>query len=306
MRYMTYRSPAWDVFISHASEDKESFVRPLAMELSRLGLRAWYDEFSLGIGDSISASIDKGLAESEFGIVVISTSFISKPWPQRELAGLVARQMGQGKVILPIWYNIASEDVLAFSPPLADRKAVIASQQSISDIALQIIERVKPELHQAYMRRLAFERQIRDPEVELGDIAYKDILLDGPIRHETLRNEIILALRVIREALLEVFDVDWRTTVDTFRKEIRPDVELLTWLNITGIYLVVVHEYDLARTERGTLLTRITHWSGSPELWELGDNSPDWERRAHELLTFKGDPTAEAFASTKFRTDRTS
>ena len=83
---MTDHEPAWDVFISHASEDKDSFVRPLAMELSRLGLRVWFDEFSLDIGDSISASIDKGLAESKFGLVVISPSFISKPWPRRELA----------------------------------------------------------------------------------------------------------------------------------------------------------------------------------------------------------------------------
>lgn len=300
---MTDHEPAWDVFISHASEDKDSFVRPLAMELSRLGLRVWFDEFSLDIGDSISASIDKGLAESKFGLVVISPSFISKPWPRRELAGLVARQMGQGQVMVPIWYDISPEDVLAFSPPLADLKAVIASQQSVSEIALQIIERVKPELHQAYLRRLAFERQIRDSGVEVRNIAYKDILLDGPIRHETLRGETLLALRVIREALLDVFDVDWRTTVDNFRREIRPDVELLTWLNITGIYLVATNEYELTRAERNTLLTRVTHYAGTPQLWKLRHSSPDWERRAHELLTFSGDPTAESFASTKSRTD---
>ena len=70
--------------------------------------------------------------------------------------------------MVPIWYDISPEDVLAFSPPLADLKAVIASQQSVSEIALQIIERVKPELHQAYLRRLAFERQIRDSGVQSG------------------------------------------------------------------------------------------------------------------------------------------
>ena len=59
------------IFISHASEDKDSFVRPLATELSRLGLRVWYDEFSLQLGDSLSASIDGGLAESDAGLVVI-------------------------------------------------------------------------------------------------------------------------------------------------------------------------------------------------------------------------------------------
>ena len=58
----------WDAFISHASEDKETFVRPLAVALRALGLKIWYDEFSLRLGDSLSRSIDKGLADSTFGI----------------------------------------------------------------------------------------------------------------------------------------------------------------------------------------------------------------------------------------------
>ena len=52
--------PAYDVFISHASEDKDTFVRPLAVALNALGVTVWYDEFSLRPGDSISRSIDKG------------------------------------------------------------------------------------------------------------------------------------------------------------------------------------------------------------------------------------------------------
>jgi len=57
----------WDVFICHASEDKDAFVRPLAVALRQLGVSVWYDEFSLEVGDSISRSIDKGLAESAYG-----------------------------------------------------------------------------------------------------------------------------------------------------------------------------------------------------------------------------------------------
>jgi len=83
--------PQWDAFISHAWEDKESFVRPLAHALTALGAAVWYDEFSLRLGDSLSASIDKGLAGSRYGIVVLSKAFIAKRWPQRELQGLVKR-----------------------------------------------------------------------------------------------------------------------------------------------------------------------------------------------------------------------
>src|SRR5277367_4797776 len=83
----------WDAFISHASEDKDRFVRPLAHALTSLGARIWYDESTLKLGDSLSQSIDNGLARSRFGIVVLSRAFMSKPWPRHELQGLVTRQL---------------------------------------------------------------------------------------------------------------------------------------------------------------------------------------------------------------------
>ena len=74
----------YDVFISHASEDKDLIVRPLVTMLEKLSVRVWYDEFSLKLGDSLSASIDKGLLESRFGIVVLSKSFLKKNWTDYE------------------------------------------------------------------------------------------------------------------------------------------------------------------------------------------------------------------------------
>jgi hypothetical protein len=61
----------YDAFISHAREDKESFVSDLANMLKNLGAAIWYDEFSLKIGDSLSKSIDKGLSDSKYGIVIL-------------------------------------------------------------------------------------------------------------------------------------------------------------------------------------------------------------------------------------------
>src|ERR1044072_1956313 len=117
-------SKKWDVFISHASEDKDGFVRPLADTLRSLGASVWYDEFTLRVGDSLSRSIDKGLARSRFGLVIISSAFIKKPWPEHELRGLVAREVGGRKVILPVWHGVDHAKVLAFSPPLADKIAI--------------------------------------------------------------------------------------------------------------------------------------------------------------------------------------
>ena len=97
----------YDVFISHATEDKEEFVKPLANALIKQGLRVWYDEFELKIGDSLRRSIDRGLVNSKYGIVVLSLSFFAKKWTQYEIDGLVAREVNaDSKVILPIWQRM--------------------------------------------------------------------------------------------------------------------------------------------------------------------------------------------------------
>lgn len=114
----------WDVFISHASEDKDAIARPLADALRAKGLRVWYDEFSLQMGDSLRQSIDRGLAKSRFGVVILSAHFFAKHWPQTELNGLATREVDGEKVILPVWHNITFEEVRPYSPTLADRIAV--------------------------------------------------------------------------------------------------------------------------------------------------------------------------------------
>jgi hypothetical protein len=117
----------WDVFISHASEDKESFVRPLANALIAEGIKVWFDELTLTVGDSLRREIDRGLAASRFGIVVFSPAFFQKERPERELDGLVARESNEQKVILPIWHGIGGNEIATYSPMLADRLAVSSS-----------------------------------------------------------------------------------------------------------------------------------------------------------------------------------
>jgi hypothetical protein len=113
----------WDVFISHASEDKESFARPLAKALEAKGVRVWFDEFTLRVGYKLRRSIDHGLANCQYGIVILSPHFFAKKWPQIELDGLVQRERLGENVILPVWHNITVEQVKTYSPTLADRVA---------------------------------------------------------------------------------------------------------------------------------------------------------------------------------------
>jgi hypothetical protein len=115
-----------DLFISYASEDKEAIARPLAEELRSRGWTLWFDELELTLGDSLTETINRGLAEARFGVVILSPRFFDKDWPRRELNGLTAREMdGTGKkVVLPVWHDVDYDYVLRFSPPLADRVAV--------------------------------------------------------------------------------------------------------------------------------------------------------------------------------------
>lgn len=128
----------WDVFISHASEDKADIATPLAIALRDKGVAVWYDEFSLKIGDSLRSSIDFGLANTRYGVVILSNHFFQKNWPIQELNGLSTREIGGKKVILPIWHKISFDEVSSFSPILADRLAA-KSNIGIEALVAQII-----------------------------------------------------------------------------------------------------------------------------------------------------------------------
>ncbi|HEX4826343.1 MAG TPA: toll/interleukin-1 receptor domain-containing protein [Candidatus Polarisedimenticolaceae bacterium] len=135
----------YDVFICHASEDKDEIARPLATALASQHIEVWYDEFSLRLGDSLRESIDRGLARSRHGLVVLSEAFFSKRWPQWELNGLVARQMrGDERVIIPIWHKVSRDDVLEFSSPLADLVAV-STDDGIPAVCREILRVVRPQ-----------------------------------------------------------------------------------------------------------------------------------------------------------------
>lgn len=133
----------YDVFISHASEDKDEFVRPLANALQSEGLRVWYDEFALRIGDSLRRKIDQGLANSRVGLVVLSQSFIAKGWTNYELDGIVTKTVTGEQVLLPIWHKLTKQEVIAFSPSLADKVARSTSTHTIEEIAREISELIR-------------------------------------------------------------------------------------------------------------------------------------------------------------------
>lgn len=132
--------PCYDVFVSHASEDKESFVRPFADKLLAAGVTPFYDEMTLVWGDSLRRRIEEGLARSRFGVVVLSKNFFAKEWPQRELDGLVQLEMQGHARILPIWHEISKDEVTRFSPMLADKLALSTALLTVDEIVAKLVE----------------------------------------------------------------------------------------------------------------------------------------------------------------------
>jgi hypothetical protein len=129
-----------DVFISHASEDKEDFVRDLASRLQAAGVSIWYDEISIEWGNSLRRKIDRGLANSRFGIVVLSTAFFKKEWTQRELDGLTQLEIAGRSRILPIWHKVTKDEVASFSPMLADKAALKTADLTVDEIVERLVE----------------------------------------------------------------------------------------------------------------------------------------------------------------------
>ena len=131
----------YDVFISYASEDQD-YADELNAALTSRGLNVWYDQMEIQIGDSIRRSIDNGLRDSNFGVVILSSRFLSKDWTQYELDGLMNKQMSGDRVILPIWHRLTADDIRRFPHSLADIVSLNSSTTALDQIADQIVERV--------------------------------------------------------------------------------------------------------------------------------------------------------------------
>jgi len=129
----------FDLFISHASDDND-VATPLAEALRDLGLRVWFDRDILSVGDSLRRSIDLGLSSSRYGVVILSPAFLrkGKGWTTYELDSLVAREIDARKVILPIWHKLTRDEILGYSPSLADKVALNTATATVADIALDI------------------------------------------------------------------------------------------------------------------------------------------------------------------------
>lgn len=230
----------YDIFISHASEDKDAIVRPLATILERLSVRVWYDEFSLQLGDSLSASIDKGLMESKFGLVVLSKAFLSKKWPDYEYRLLITREVEGERVILPLWYGVTKEDIEGFSLYLADIKALPISTENFRIIVPAILKVVRPDVFQEIRMRGVLRKAFADAVP--GVINISDIEKPTTKQSRLTKQQLIRSKAVyygIGRHLKQTFD-DY---VYQYELDVVPERELQTWEIMNACYLEMLERH---------------------------------------------------------------
>ena len=269
----------FDLFISYAGEDRDAFVRPLADKLARFGVRVWFDDFALSVGDSLSGAIDRGLSSSSYGLVVLSQSFLGKGWPEYELRSLLAREVGQEKVILPIWHDLDRSDLLKFSPFLADKVALRADELTTVQLCVAIIDVVRPDLAEKVQRRAAFlslkaEKTPVDPR----------ILKFGPPRHETLPLNLISRVRLIRAALLSVYPHSMEFWIDGFRGDAHPSREIRIWEHIASCFLEYIQITPLSREQNESVWNVVLALSLGVPISEAVSKAGDLPEDAEEKI----------------------
>src|SRR5687768_11680788 len=132
----------YDAFISHAVEDKIPIANELCAKLERAGLKIWYSGKELGVGDSIEKTIAKGLNRSRYGIVIFSPTYLAKNWTIREFYTLLAKEIEEQKVILPVLYNITLDELKNKDLVMADRFAV-NSDKGIDFVVERLVREIK-------------------------------------------------------------------------------------------------------------------------------------------------------------------
>lgn len=229
----------WDVFISHASEDKCEVVEPLANILKRAGVKVWYDEFELKLGDSLSKSIDQGLLHSSFGIVILSKNFFAKQWTDYELRSFLSRVISGEQVILPIWHDIDREDVMGYSPYLADIKA-LNTNIGIEKLAYAITEKVRPDILNSYLRIHTCKQMREEPGTKV-EIPLTD-LVDSQVKHKALPSYLVISCRLIAEVFADVLGMGYIEMVDNFAKDWSYEEEFVIWSAMANAYVQFILE----------------------------------------------------------------
>ena len=130
-----------DVFICHAWKDRKGSAKELHELLEAAGVKVWFSERDLSLGVPMMRAIDKGLANSRIGLVLVTPALLARlpkeSVADKELSALLARNQ-----LVPIVHDTTYEDLRDVSPLLASRSGLDTSEESMAEIAAKIAELV--------------------------------------------------------------------------------------------------------------------------------------------------------------------
>jgi hypothetical protein len=130
-----------DVFLCHAWDDRKGAAKELHDLLESNGVSVWFSEKDVLLGSSLLREIDKGLAKSRVGIVLVTPALLRRLAGEgivdKELSALLARDL-----LVPIVHNITYEDLREVSPLLGSRSGLSTSEETMVDVAAKLAELV--------------------------------------------------------------------------------------------------------------------------------------------------------------------
>lgn len=233
----------YDLFISHASEDKDEIVRPMATILERLSVRVWYDESSLQLGDSLTASIDKGLRQSRYGLLVLSKAFLGKNWPDYEYRSLLTRQIDGESVILPLWYDVTKEEVKAYSLFLTDIKGLAVTRDNMNVVIPAIVKVVRPDIWLEVRMRSVLRKAVDEgtpKAVERSDIKPQTE------RQSKLTKQQLIRSKAVYYGIGMHLNRSFDDYVEQYELDFVPERELQSWEIMNACYLEMIERHGEA------------------------------------------------------------
>jgi hypothetical protein len=132
-----------DVFLCHAWDDRQGVAKELHDLLESMGVSVWFSEKDVTLGTPLLRAIDKGLANSRVGIVLVTPALLrripSEGIAEKELSALLARDQ-----LVPIVHNTTYEALRNVSPLLGSRSGLSTAEESMKDVAAKLAELVAP------------------------------------------------------------------------------------------------------------------------------------------------------------------
>lgn len=130
-----------DVFLCHAWDDRQDAAKDLHDQLEALGVSVWFSEKDVGLGVPLLRAIDKGLANSRVGLVLVTPAFLrrlkAEGIAEKELSALLARER-----LVPIVHQTTYEALRDVSPLLGSRSGLDTAEEPMSDVAKKLAELV--------------------------------------------------------------------------------------------------------------------------------------------------------------------